>query len=1026
MKQIIRNKARSTFMRALGKISLMLLLAVFTVGFSSASTNEIIVQQKQVTGKVVGPNGDSMPGVTVVEKGTTKGTVTDDDGNYSILVSGENPTLVFSFVGMRTKEVEVGNQTTVNVELEEETIGVDEVVVVGYGTMQKKDITGAVATVKSEDIADVPVANIPMAIQGKVAGMQISTDNGGAGEGATIRIRGNRSINASNNPLIILDGIPYSGNINDININDIESIDVLKDASATAIYGSRGANGVILVTTKRGAAGKSTITLDSYYGITEQFGKIYMRDADSYINQRTELAKYDGYWDGTLGSEFSPWEIEQINKGVSTDFVSPLTRQGYRQNPQLSFNGGTDKTKYYISTAIFDEKGIVQKNTYQRLSLRVNIDQEINDWLSVGVSSITSRSARNPGIYSYTMHEAFKILPISQPFDDDGEIIAGNREVAPGQSWRNPYIFINSDMRDEEKTTHLINNIYGELKFSDALTYRLNVGLDMNFYRRGRFRDYLSNNLQAQATAAASLNQRLEYTVENILTFKKDIGIHQIHATGLYSVQNYNSEAYNLSVKDLPYESQLFYNMGTAPSVTSYGSNLTEWGINSYMARVQYSLLDKYLLTATIRADGSSRLAEGNKWAYFPSVAAGWRVSEEAFMQNIAAINNLKLRISYGKIGNTSISPYQTQGGLSQTGYLFDNSPAIGFAPGTIPNPDLGWEITTTTNIGLDFGIIDSKINGSVEFYRQNTSDLLLERQLPFTSGYSSILENVGKTKNAGIEATLSAYPVNQTNGIQWSIDATYYKNKEEIVELYSGKEDDIGNRWFIAYPINVWYDYEYDRIWQIGEESEAASYQQAPGIMKVVDQPGEDGQPDGVIDSNDRIILGTPRPDFMMSLTNNVRFKGIEVNILALGQFGGMLYNEAGATINYANDKNNSLDLDFWTPENPNAYFGAVTKKGGVKTYGSSYWYADGTFIKIKNITLAYNFNEKLLSKLPISKLRIYANAYNTLQFAKKIPGATKDKPGLTLDYEDNANVIALEEVPVPKVFIFGVNVTF
>jgi len=978
-----------------------------TGSLSSIARNTIKIQEQTISGTVTDlENGEGLPGVNIIAKGTATGTVTDMNGSYKISVGDDVTTLVFSSIGYLSEEVEIGRRSVINIQLSPDIKTLSEIVVVGYGQQEKKDVTGAMSSVEGEDIVSTPVPDLGTAMQGKVAGVDITQANGNPGANPKIRIRGNRSITATNEPLVVVDGIPFIGNLNDINTSDIKSVDILKDASATAIYGSRGANGVILVTTKRGKANQSNISVNAYYGFVEMAGDVDVRNADEFVQQRRDVAKfYNSYTNDQ--DLFQDWELEAMANGVDTDWMGYNFRNGYRQNYQVSFSGGNENSQYLISGGFYDEQAIIYKGDYQRFTFRLNLDQKVNDWLNLGTSTNLSYSIRNNGVYNPI--RSIQSNPLASPFDENGDLIyiaSPSRENTP-----NATLLRFGDSQDEDRWLQLNPNFFADVHFTEALTYRLNLATSFRFERAGDFHSLIYNN-GGSPDAQNRSDQTIDVLLENIVSYDKHFDKHHFQATGLYSIQQNRWEYESANVQDLPYESQLFYNIGSAGTINSVESRLEEWGLMSVMGRLNYSFDDKYMLTVTARADGSSRLADGNKWGFFPSVAASWRISEEPFMQSQTLLDDLKLRASFGRVGNTGINPYQTQGGLSQASYNFGSKAVFGYYPDIIANPDLGWEMTNTFNLGVDFSMFEGRLSGSVEGYRQFTSDLILNRQLPWTSGYSQVQENVGKTQNTGFEFTLMAQPITSTNnGFSWSTDFTIGYNKEEIVELYNGAVDDIGSGWFIGEPVDAWYYYEAIGIWQEDEADEANQYNQVPGSVKLKDQ-----NEDGKIDADDRTVLGSPTPRWNLGWNNTFRFKGFDFSVYAYARLGQVIRNEYyhHFFINaFAQDIHNGLDLTYWTPENPVNTFPAASSYN-LNDFPRSLGYVDGSFLKIRDITLGYTFD----NIKPFSSIRVYTTAYNMITFYKKMEA-------VTLDIETDNGLLGFD-TPLTQSLVFGVNLNF
>lgn len=942
-----------------------------------------IQQQKSVTGKVTDLTGVGLPGVTVVVKGTTTGVITDMDGKYTIPKIPENSTLQFSFVGMKSQEILIGGKTLINVTLIEEAIGIEEVVAIGYGTVKKSDLTGAISSISSKDLNSIQASNAIEQAQGKLAGVDVVSSNGSPGSDQTIRIRGNRSITATNNPLFVVDGIPTTQGISDFNPGDIESMEILKDASAVAIYGSRGANGVILITTKRGKEGKAQIGFNTYYGIKKQienFDKMNGQQFVEYKRVANGFSKSDNSNDkNLLGALY-----DNYMNGIETNYLDETFRDGFQTEYQLSASGGNEKLRYYLSGSYYDETGVLKKTDYKRYSLRVNLDAKLSEKIKIGLSLTTTKDLRNRMDGSDPTMSAIQYSPLTKAYDAAGNIIAYPN---PDEFLlTSPLVnFAPNQYVDETKGFRVFSNIFGEYNIIKDLKYRINFGTDVQNSRRGIFTGDFAGSTPIGSVGNSDI---FSYTVENILSYNKTIGKHNFDLVGLFSAQSNTTESSSLSAQGIPITRSTFYALGSAETITGISSGLSKWGLLSYMGRVNYKYKDRYLLTASGRADGSSLLAKGNKWAFFPAASLAWIISEENFMK-FPALSFLKLRAGYGSVGNTAISPYQTQGGLTRSVYVYGDDSAFGYQQNGIANPKLSWEISRTINMGVDFGFWNNKLSGNLELYDTKTSDLLLERLLPTTSGYTSVIENVGSTRNKGWELTLSTKVLTSSTGLNWKIDMNLFSNKEEIVELFNGTTDDVGNNWFIGHPVNSFYDYVFDGIWQTSEATEATKVGQAPGEIKIKDVNGRDlngvltKQPDGQINSDDRAILGSTVPKWTGGLTNTITYKAFDFSMLLYARQGQMLKsNYHDLSGNSWEGRNAHLNFNYWTPENPsNEYPRPVQGKSIL--YASAVRYFDGSFVKLKNITLGYDFTKSIIKTKAISSFRVYLSATNPITWS-------------------------------------------
>jgi TonB-linked SusC/RagA family outer membrane protein len=975
---------------------LLILLALLIVSISYA------MSQRTVTGNVTSEDGMAMPGVTVVVKGTTVGTVTDIMGQYSVTVPEGGDVLVFSFIGMKPQEISIGNQSTINVVLVADVIGLEEVIAIGYGTERRGSITGAISSVSTDDIQELPVISAGNALQGRAAGVVALQSGSRPGDGVTIRIRGRRSLTADNNPLFVVDGIPYSGNINDINPRDIKSMEVLKDASATAIYGSRGANGVILITTTRGGDMPTTVTYNGFFGVTSPLGEPTMMTGPEFYQ-----LKVDG------GYSITDADQNAFNNGVSTNWADLVISNGHKQSHQVGVRGGNEKTAFAMSVNYYKEQGIIETQDFERKTFRFNLDHKVSDKIKVGTSTQISDKLKNVGTNGYG--SALAASPLAEPYDEEGNIIY--QPASDPLRWNPLADYVEGSVLNEENDFRIFSNIFGELDITNDLNYRMNYGVDYQKNRDGLFEGSLSSSRQYSAPRARKIHEsEIVTTFENILTFDKDINENQhINVTGLFSIQESSREGTSLDVEDLPYEHQLFHNLGTAETVRSYGSYLEEWGIMSFMGRINYSLKDKYLLTLTGRYDGSSRLAEGKKWGFFPSAAALWKISNEEFMQNQSFFSDLRFRASYGVTGNTGIDPYQTRGGLTRTTYSFAGSSGFGYRPQDIANPDLRWESSATANIGIDFGI-GQAIAGSFEVYQTNTTDLLLERKLPITSGFDNIMTNVGETQNQGWEFSLNSRLVDRKD-FTWSIDLNLFGNREKIIDLYGDKTDDVGNQWFIGEALTVWYDYKKLGIWQLGEEDQAAVYQATPGEIKVEDVLDENGEIDNIINQDDRQILGSNIPKLTLGLGSRMEYKDFELSFLLFGSFGQMMYNQFEVNNSTLQGRYNNLAVDYWTPDNPTNDHPKADGTRENPRFGSTRGYQKGDFLKVKNIQLGYNLPNNTLSRIGVKSMKIYINADTPLVFSRL------SKNGID---PESYNGRLGADTPDIKMYSLGVNIDF
>jgi len=985
----------------------ILLLFIFNVSWG----------QRNISGKITDPEGLPVNGATINLKGTKSFTATDVQGMFSITIpANTSNVLVLSYVGYENKEIDIKNGTVFNIQLKEVEVVLKDVVVVGYGTQRKSQLTGAISSISAKEISELPISSTQEALQGRVAGIDVINSSNKPGSEPSVTIRGRRSFNAGNDPLYVVDGIPLGGGIGDINPQDIQSIEVLKDASATAIYGSRGANGVIIVTTKRGKNGKTLISYDAYVGVSRSLGRIDVMNGSQFAEFKRESRRTTGNYPDIATEDadkklFEAVELESIKLGRTTDYQALLLRNSIQQSHQIGILGGTEKTQFAISANVFNEKGIVYNQGFTRYTLRLNLDHHINEFIKMGSSILIANSIRKGQNFN-PISGALQENPLGIPYNNNGSLIFlptsdGLRtnplaEIVPGANV------------DEARRIRVFTSLYTEVKIAKGLTYRLNFGPDFTNERYGQFTGSQTNARRGGNPTARTQNfSNFNYTWENILNYKNVFRqIHSFDITALHSIQSNRDEYFDARVNSVPAEPQSFYNIGAATIVDGVGSNLTEWGLQSFMGRINYGLKEKYLLTLTGRLDGSSRLAVGNKYSFFPSIALGWNISSENFMSSVAFVDKLKLRVSYGNTGNQAIRPYQTLGSLSRTTYAFGTSGAFGYRPNEIPNPNLKWEKSGTANIGLDFTLFSNRIYGSFELYRTNTKDLLLSRQLPITGGFASITENIGATRNRGLELNVSTVNI-RNKDFKWTTDFNVFANKEEIVELYNGKSDDVGNAWFIGKPLTVYYDYEKIGIWQTSDKDLAATFFQKPGEIRVKDQNG-----DGKITSTDRIILGSDVPDWSGGITNRFEYKGFDLNVFIYARIGAMIRSRFHDNNNLLFGRYNNLNINYWTPNNPTNDFPRPNQNQEFPIYGSTLSYFDGSFVKVRNISLGYNFTTAIAEKMKMKSLRVYMNVQQPFIFA------TYRSKYKGIDPEGNRELNG--DTPATSLFTFGVNAKF
>jgi TonB-linked SusC/RagA family outer membrane protein len=987
-------------------------------------------QQQTVKGRITSDDGQAFPGVNIAIKGTTRGTLTDRDGNYSLDIPSPESVLIFSAIGYKSVEVVVGAQTDITFALEPDVTSLAEVVVVGYGVQEKRDVTSSISQVSGEAISKIPTASPMDAMKGQIAGVDILQNGGRPGEAPSITIRGRRSLTASNDPLFVVDGIPMTAgisSISDFNSEDIASVEVLKDAASQAVYGSRGSNGVILITTKRGDPKKTTVSFSTSYGVSEPFKLIPMMNGAEFAQLKREANRLDaagksgrsawGDTGSTIPADAAVFndavELNSVNNGLSTDWQDLIYQNGSQLNNQLSISGGTEKSNVRLAFSNFKEKGLIEGTDFSRITGRINADHKIGTRFTVGVSSIFSKAKTNWGSGS-VISEAVNQSPLGLPYDANGKIIF--LPISDGIR-SNPLSELVPGKRiDERKTNRVFSSVFADAKIIEGLTYKFLLGVDFQDFKRGIFEGQFTNT-RKNGTPSASLEKQenFGYTMENLLTYTKSIGEHNLGATFLQSAAEQDFTFNSLAAANLPFETAQWHNLGVG-TVTGYGSQFAKYTLLSYMGRVNYSYRGKYLFQASMRWDGSSRLAEGHKWNSFPGISAGWRIKDEPFMEDLRIVSDLKLRASYGKVGNTAVRPYGTQDILAPTQYDWNDTDARGFRMNQLASPELSWEQAESFDVGLDFAFLNGRISGYLDYYQTSTGvSLLLNRALPPTSGYASILQNIGGTKTKGFEVTINAAILDMSNSLKWNAEFNLGSLTEEIVDLAQRgpdgeKIDDIGNGWFIGEPVRVFYDYKKLGIWQADEKDAAAVYGQFPGEIKVQDTDGNN-----LINGSDRVVIGNDVPKAYGGLNNKLEFKGFDFSFFFYYRLGFMINSQFSNDQATMQGRYNNIKVDYWTIDNPTNEYPRPNKNQESITYGSSLRYMDGGFVKLRNVTLGYNLPATIISKLKMTKLRVYFTAQNPVVWSN-----------YKLFDPERAGNVTSGEMPSNRLFLGGVNVTF
>jgi TonB-linked SusC/RagA family outer membrane protein len=1004
------------------RLVLLLLAGLLTASQASAQATGT------VTGAVTDGSGAPVTGAAVTVG--SLGSLTGANGRFTVQnVPAGTHQVRASRLGYteatQSITVAAGQTATANFTLTASAVELEGVVAVGYGTQLRRDVTGAVGSVQQEEIQEIASANVAEKLKGRIPGLDIRTTSFRPGAEPQIRIRAARSITAGNNPLIVVDGVPIAGGLQDVNPNSVTAIEVLKDASATAVYGSRGANGVVLITTNKGRSDGSTrISYDTRYGMNSVRKAVEVFDAEGFAEFKRWAArrvnKYPcpGYTICDVGDEaiFAADELAGYRAGVNTDWEDVISRNGALMDHQLSISGGTEATRVALGASYLNEEAVTLGQGYMRRGANASIDHSTGR-LRAGLSANISSSLRTNGPGDGPWGEIAALVPYGAPYNDDGTLRV--QPTTDAQRW-NPL----ADILYHENTnlrTRTFGNAFLNYEVVDGVNLQTTFGADLINTRDGEFRGANTRNFRGTNNdAALTRGENFAWISTTQATLDRLFGdIHRINATALYEIQQDRGSNSSARVSNLPYEHQRFFNLGTGGTVNSVGSGFDEFALQSVMGRVNYTLLDRYYLTLTGRQDCSSVLAPGNKCSFFPSGALKWRVSDEGFMANQGLFNELSLRASYGITGNAAIGPYQTQGGLSRTVYSFNNVGAFGYRPGSLANSDLGWESTGQLDFGVDFGVLGNRISGAVDLYQQNTYDLLLTRNLPMTSGFGSILENVGETRNRGIEVALSTVNLDNWHGLSWTSDLSWSTNKNEIVSLQGGAVDDIGSTRFIGEPINVLFNLRKIGIWQSADSLEALTYSRKPGDIRVEDQPtvcdanGQNCVPDGRIDGNDRVLLGrhTNFPLWTGSLSNRLDFASFDLSALVYARWGYTI--QSGTWPGQMSGRYNQPVLDYWTPENPTNAFPSPNRDSEGAIDAVAVQFFDGSHWRVRNITLGYSVPEALTSRIGNStSLRIYGQLQD--------PWVFTDFPGIDPEGAEG-NV-----TPSYRSFILGASVGF
>ena len=984
------------------------------------------------TGPIIGAN--------VIIKGTTNGVITDIDGNFTLENVKKGDILQVSFIGYSTKEIKISNNNNLHIQLDEDTQSLEEVVVVGYGSQRKSDLTGGVTAVGEDKLGLVSTNNLMDKLAGQIPGLNISTGNAQPGEDQTLRIRGNNSLTASNDPLIVMDGIPYSGSLGDIDPDIIESMSVLKDVSSAAIYGSRGSNGVILIQTKKGRQGKATVTYKGQVGMAETERRLDMMSGDEYLQY---LYDYNHLKNGIPYDQLTPEsvlgadELANYKAGRTIDWQDKMFRQALVTNHQISLTGGTESTTYMASISRLRQDGVVRNTGMKRTNISLNINQNLGKWLKIGMS-MQAIQKEYGGELPY-LEAGLKMSPFGTYSDEES-----NLEYYPMS--RNTLFYnpmSDCDAIEDKTNRNVFISTFADITLPvKGLSFRTNFGYN---YRNNFVGTYYGRNTLtgSKVDGAASIENThyWDYTWENILKYENTFGKHKIDATGLFSIQETSKQYSKQSAESFVNDEGGYHNMAGGEKNKSLSSSLTETALLSYMIRLNYAYAGKYLLTLTGRSDGYSAFGANNKYAFFPSAAAAWNISSEEFMENTRNwLDMMKLRVSYGANGNQGINAYQTLDRLSLTQYVWGDGGntvnGVYLPTNGVGNPNLKWETTYTFNTGIDFGLFNGRLSGNIDFYIANTKDLLMNRTVPYMNGYRSILDNIGQTRNVGVEFALNSINI-ETKDFLWKTNVNFSLNRDKIVKLQENGKDDITNKWFIGEPTNVYYDYNVIGTWQTDDPhwkclvekdntgniiSEKWGYYTddwkeiqkgaEPGSAKLEDVDG-----DGVITADDKKIIGSKLPSFLMSMTNNFTYKDFYMSFVLNGVFGQWRQMHDQNFDRWMPEFNYLSGMNYWTESNPT---NEMTSPSYVP-YEKHSFYKRMNYVQLKNITIGYNIPKTFTQKLGITSARVdvsvnnvctFSNIKNALNYDNA--KANDDEKGVVVGY------------PTARSYMLGLNVTF
>ncbi|WAC14714.1 TonB-dependent receptor [Dyadobacter pollutisoli] len=992
----------------------------------------------QVSGIVTDDTGAGLPGVSILVKGTQNGTTSDNNGSYKLSISDPNAMLVFSFVGYLSQEIMVGNRTSIDVSMKADDKTLNEVVVVGYGMVKKRDLTGSVVSIGSAELQEQPVSSFNQALQGRVSGVQVTNSSNAPGGGITIRVRGGNSISASNDPLYVIDGFPVTspdpatgaGNsssfpnpLASINPNDIESIEILKDASATAIYGSRGANGVVLVTTKRGHEGRVSVDFDAYYGVQEITKMLDLATAEDHTGAKNEQLRNLNFAE-RYGNPAGAYPKKPSEYGVGTNWQKEIYRTAPIQNYQLSFSGGTDKIRYVVSGNYFNQDGIVITSNFKRYTSRINLDAKISKRLKIGTNFTMTRSYNNSvnevganGVVGL----AVRVSPASPVFDANGNYQLLNVGSGSGfNSVANP-VAVARTTTNLLTTDRILGNMFGDITIGGGLGARISLGADVLNTRRNIFytpQTLLGNTVNGYGSNGTSNN--LNLLNENILTYSKKFNAHAFDVVAGVTFQSNREERTYAEAQDFPSYTLGANNIGLANKPLPARGALNKWGLNSYLGRVNYRLLDRYLFTLTGRIDGSSRFGLNNKYGFFPSGAFAWRVTDESFMKNIKSVSDLKLRVSYGITGNDGIGLYNSLSQYNTSRTVFGDKEVLASQASRIANPDLRWEKTAQFDIGFDLGLISNRIQLTGDYYIKTTTDLLLAVELPSTTGFTSVTRNIGSLENKGFELGINT--INVDGAFKWKTNGNISVNRNKVIKLNNADQFLFGNSIVrVGESVGSFYGNVFEGIWQSTDEIKAAG-----NLARAGDLPGaihyKDVNGDGVFnEASDRQILGKGMPQFIFGLTNNISYRGFDFSVFFQGVQGNTILNATRKSMEQSDPSDNLLKTVIngaWRADRPSNALPSIRQWRSTNT--DSFYIEDGSFVRLKNISLGYAFQVKTNW---LKRARVYVSAQNLATFTKY----RGYDPEVNSDFSSNMQYgLDNYSYPAARTFTVGASLSF